>query len=65
MYSSEVWLGVHFCVSVKSGYAWRQPEKNGISGETKLSVLNSRGDRSSCFAGLKGWNCHLTKLLGI
>ena len=54
MFSTEVWLGVLYCGGVKSVYAWRQPEKNGISGETELSVLESRGGQISCFS--KGWN---------
>ena len=37
-----VWLGVLYYGGVKSVYSWRQPEKDGISGETELSVLDNR-----------------------
>ena len=54
MFSSEMWLGVLYCGSVKSVYAWRQPEKNGTSGETELSVLNSRGGQVFLFCRIEG-----------
>ena len=54
MYCSVVWLDVLYCCSVKSVYSWRQPEKDGISGETELSVSDSRGGQVFLFCKIQG-----------